>query len=96
VDWGGDAPALVRQVRAFDPAPGAWTMHGTDPLKLFGATAVADRGEPGCVLSAGERLVVGCAGGALAVREVQPAGRTRIAVSDWVRGRGIAVGARLI
>jgi methionyl-tRNA formyltransferase len=47
------------------------------------------------VLSAGERLVVGCGDGSLAVSEVQPAGKTRLAVRDWVRGRGIAAGARL-
>jgi methionyl-tRNA formyltransferase len=54
-----------------------------------------DRGEPGRVLAAGERLVVGCGDGALAVREVQPAGRTRLPVKEWVRGRGISLGARL-
>ena len=25
IDWQRDAAALVRQIRAFDPAPGAWT-----------------------------------------------------------------------
>jgi methionyl-tRNA formyltransferase len=95
LDWRRDAPALARQVRAYDPAPGAWAMHDGSPLKLFGAVPADSRGEPGCVLAAGESLVVGCADGALAVREVQPAGKTRLAVRDWVRGRGIAAGARL-
>jgi methionyl-tRNA formyltransferase len=95
LDWHRDAAALARQVRAYDPAPGAWAMHDAAPLKLFGAVAADGRGEPGCVLSAGESLVVGCGDGSLAVREVQPAGKTRLAVRDWVRGRGIAVGARL-
>ncbi len=95
LDWGRDAAALSRQVRAFDPAPGAWAMHDASPLKLFGAVPAGDRGEPGCVLAAGECLVVGCGDGSLAVREVQPAGKTRLAVREWVRGRGIAVGARL-
>ncbi|HET9727479.1 MAG TPA: methionyl-tRNA formyltransferase [Gemmatimonadales bacterium] len=95
LDWRRDAASLARQVRAFDPAPGAWTTHGQDPLKLFGAVATGDRGEPGLVLAAGDRLIVGCGEGALAVREVQPAGRSRLSVADWTRGRGIAVGARL-
>lgn len=95
LDWHRDAGTLARQVRAFDPAPGAWTTHGDTPLKLFGAAPTPDRGEPGCVLAAGDRLVIGCGDGALAVREAQPAGRTRLAVGDWVRGRGIAVGAQL-
>jgi methionyl-tRNA formyltransferase len=95
LDWRRDAVALARQVRAFDPAPGAWTTHEQGALKLYGAVPVRDRGEPGCVLAAGERLVVACGDGALAVREVQPAGRTRLSVTEWTRGRGIAVGARL-
>jgi methionyl-tRNA formyltransferase len=96
LDWQRDAAALARQIRAFDPAPGAWTTLDETPLKLFGpAPAEAgERREPGSVLAAGDRLVVACGQGALAVREVQPAGRTRLAMSDWVRGRGIAVGAR--
>jgi methionyl-tRNA formyltransferase len=95
LDWSGEAPALARRVRAFDPAPGAWALHGDKPLKLFGATASPEPGEPGQVLATGERLVIGCRGGSLVVREVQPSGRGRLAVSDWVRGRGIAVGDRL-
>jgi methionyl-tRNA formyltransferase len=95
LDWRRDAAALARQVRAFDPAPGAWAMHERGPLKLFGASATTDRGDPGCVVAAGERLVVGCGQGALAVSEVQPAGRMRLQVAEWTRGRGIAVGARL-
>src|ERR671912_706827 len=37
LNWQRDATTLVRQVRAFDPAPGAWTTLGGCLLKLFGA-----------------------------------------------------------
>lgn len=93
--WVRDATMLERQVRAFDPSPGAWTMLNGCVVKLFGATEVPGTGEPGSVLAAGERLVIAAGRGALAVREVQPAGRTRIPVAAWVRGRGIATGQRL-
>jgi methionyl-tRNA formyltransferase len=95
LDWTRQPAALARQVRAFDPAPGAWTTHHGAPLKLFGPTVREDQGEPGRVLSAGDDLVVAAGGGALALREVQPAGKTRLPVADWVRGRGIAPGERL-
>jgi len=62
---------------------------------MFGATARDEQGEPGIVLAAGETLVVAADGGALAVREVQPAGKTRLPVADWVRGRRISPGERL-
>jgi methionyl-tRNA formyltransferase len=94
LDWTRDPDALERQVRAFDPAPGAWTALDSAPVKLFGATPAVGGGQPGTVLAATDRLVIACGNGALAVREVQPAGKTRLAVADWVRGRGIAGGRR--
>jgi len=95
LDWRREAAALARQVRAFDPAPGAWATLADAPVKLFGAVATDQAGEPGRVLAAADQLVVGTGHGALEVREVQPAGRTRLTVGDWVHGRGIAAGDRL-
>lgn len=95
ISWERDATTLVRQVRAFDPVPGAWTTLDGSLLKLFGGREVAGTGEPGSVLAAGERLVIAAARGAVAVQEVQPAGRNRISVEAWVRGRGISPGQRL-
>jgi len=92
LDWTRDAQTLERQVRAFDPAPGAWTALDAAPVKLFAATPAVGSGTPGSVLAATDRLVIACGNGALAVREVQPAGKTRLAVGDWVRGRGISAG----
>lgn len=93
--WHRDATTLARQVRAFDPAPGAWTTLNDCVLKLFGAREVPGTGEPGSVLAAGERVVVAAGRGAIAVSEVQPAGKTRLPVEAWVRGRGVAPGQRL-
>ena len=94
LDWNRDAATLERQVRAFDPVPGAWTSLEGAPVKLFGGMPAVGVGEPGTVLAASDRLVVAGGGGAIAVREVQPAGRNRLTVEEWVRGRGIAAGSR--
>ena len=93
--WQRDAPALVRQIRAFDPAPGAWADLNGGTLKLFGACEATGSGEPGTVLEAASRLVIAAGSGAVAVSEVQPAGKTRLPVEAWVRGRGIVAGQRL-
>jgi methionyl-tRNA formyltransferase len=93
--WQRDATTLARQVRAFDPAPGAWTTLNGCVLKLFGAREVPGTGEPGSVLAAGDRLVVAAGRGAIAIHEVQPAGKTRLPVEAWVRGRGISTGQQL-
>ena len=94
LDWSRDPQTLERQVRAFDPAPGAWTALDSAPVKLFGATPAVGSGQPGTVLAATDRMLIACGSGALAVREAQPAGKTRLVVGDWVRGRGIAAGRR--
>jgi methionyl-tRNA formyltransferase len=95
VAWRQDTGTLVRQLRAFDPAPGAWTALDGQPLKLFSGREVSGSGDPGLVLAAGDQLVVATGNGAMAIREVQPAGRTRMPVAAWVRGRGISSGQRL-
>jgi methionyl-tRNA formyltransferase len=56
--------------------------------------AAVGAGEPGTVLAASDRLIVAGGTGAIAVSEVQPAGRNRLTVEEWVRGRGITAGSR--
>ena len=94
LDWTRDAASLERQVRALDPVPGAWTSLDGAPVKLFGGMPAVGGGEAGTVLAASDRLVVAGGTGAIAVSEVQPAGRNRLTVEEWVRGRGIAAGSR--
>jgi methionyl-tRNA formyltransferase len=93
--WERDATTLARQIRAFDPAPGAWATLNGGILKVFGAREVPGTGEPGSVLAAGDRMVIAAGRGAVAIQEVQPAGKNRLSVAAWVRGRGIAPGQRL-
>jgi len=94
MDWSQDAATLARRVRAFDPEPGAWTLLEEQEVKLFGARVVEGSGPAGTVLSANSTLRVAAQVGALEICEVQPAGKRRMPVGDWVRGRGVATGAR--
>jgi methionyl-tRNA formyltransferase len=98
--WSEDAMQCVRRIRAFDPEPGAWTTFDGGEVKLFGGK-VQDAGDiigtgcpAGTVLQVGQRLSIASATGAVMVREVQPAGKKRMPVADWVRGRGMAAGQR--
>ena len=97
IDWSDSAEQLARHVAAFDPVPGAWTtLTGVD-VKVFRrarAQQARRRAEPGMVLRADDVLEVATGAGSLLVREVQPAGKKRQPVAEWVRGRGIAAGAR--
>lgn len=97
LDWSLAADELARRVRAFDPAPGAWTMLDGTQVKFFGArseSAPMAMAPAGTVLSATDVLRVATGGGVLVVHEVHPAGKRRQPVEGWLRGRGIAPRAR--
>ena len=103
INWNDSAEHLARHVAAFDPVPGTWTTLGGVDLKLFGAgekagkagvTGTAGKAAPGTVLVAEDVLEVTTGAGTLLVREVQPAGKKRQPVAEWVRGRGVRAGAR--
>jgi methionyl-tRNA formyltransferase len=100
--WSEGSDGCARRIRAFDPEPGAWTTFDGHEIKLFGARvhqlrdlAGHENGkDPGTVLQTGDRLSVSTGSGALMVREVQPSGKRRMPVADWLRGRSIAPGKR--
>lgn len=94
--WQGDGLGVARHVRAFDPAPGAWTTLEGSPLKLFEARPAAASGKPGQILASGDRLVIAAGTGAVEVAAVQPAGKPRMPAAAWARGRGISAGQQLI
>ena len=96
VDFAKPALEVARIIRAFDPKPGAWSTVRGGEVRLYGARALPDRrGDAGEVLETGEMgMVVACANGsgAVAIEQVHPAGKRRLAALDWAQGRGIAVG----
>lgn len=95
IDWTADSDAIDRQVRAFDPAPGAETREGEEILKIWSAEPVDGKGHPGEVIIAqGDQIVVACGTGALRLGTLQRAGGKRLAAADFLRGKGICVGGR--
>ncbi|MCA1926195.1 MAG: methionyl-tRNA formyltransferase [Thiobacillus sp.] len=98
LDWARPATELARAVRAYNPAPGAWTLFAGAPLKLWSARPAgpdSPRAEPGTVLAVGDELVVATGEGGLAVSELQPAGGRRMAAAAFCAGHMPAAGVRL-
>jgi methionyl-tRNA formyltransferase len=86
VDWSRPAEDIARQVRAFNPAPGAQATIRGIRLKIWEATAVGDSHSPGeAVISSGQ-LSVGCGKGSLRVELVQREGGRRVATEEFLRG----------
>ncbi len=91
VNWSTGAVEIDRQIRAFNPVPGAWTTWRGEKLKLWASELVSVPSclgsHPGTVIAAeGERLLVSCDSSVLAITEVQKAGGKRMAVSAWLAG----------
>jgi methionyl-tRNA formyltransferase len=93
LDFGRSAVEVERQVRAFNPAPGAWFEHEGERIKLLAAEISDGEGAPGTVLD--ERLAIACAGGAILPTLVQRAGRAAMTPAELLRGFAIPVGTRL-
>jgi methionyl-tRNA formyltransferase len=96
IDWARPAFEIGRQVRAFNPAPGAETRLNGEALKIWEAETVPGTGHPGQVLRArNTELVVGCGQEALQIRVLQRAGARRLEVADFLRGTPLEEGATL-
>ena len=91
MDWTRPCDELDRQVRAFDPAPGAEAEIAGETLKVWSAEPVADaRGVPGEIVRAdGDDLVIACGTGALRVATLQRAGGRRMSAGDFLRGKAL-------
>ena len=96
VNWSTSAVVIDRQIRAFNPVPGAWTTWRGEKLKLWASELVLVPSclgsMPGTVMAIeGERLFVSCDSAVLAITEVQKAGGKRMSVSAWLAGGNHAV-----
>jgi methionyl-tRNA formyltransferase len=90
LDFTAPAVGLERAVRAFNPAPGAWTMIGGERLKILAAEVVPGDFEPGVVVDA--LLTIGTGDGALRPSWVQRAGKPAMATADLLNGWSLPPG----
>ena len=87
IDWSHSAQEIDRQVRAFNPSPGAETRLAGEPLKIWEAQPCPGRGAPGAILESGSAgIVVASGDGALRLEVVQRAGGKRLPAAVFLRG----------
>lgn len=99
IDWAASAVQIERQVRAFNPAPGAWTVLGEDVVKLWrceiGAEPVGTGMPVGTVLAVDPGgITVACGHGTLRMCELQRAGARRMDAAAFARGLALKPGVR--
>lgn len=96
IDWALSAQRVHDHVRAFAPKPGAHTLAGAKRLKIL-ESRVHERSGPAGELLAfdGERLIVGCGSGSLAIVRAQLEGRKAQEARELYNGRAVKLGERL-
>ena len=93
IDWSRPARELARHVQGLAPFPGAWFEVTGERIKLLATDAAASAGAPGEVID--ERLTIACGEGALRPTLLQRAGKSAVALDDFLRGFPIAKGTIL-
>jgi len=94
IDLTQDAAAVERQVRAFNPVPGAFVEIAGERIKLLSVEVLPEvSGAPGTVLD--DQLTIACGTGAIRPVVLQRAGRGAMAASELLRGFSVPVGTVL-
>lgn len=99
IDWSHPAVAIDRQVRACDPAPGAWSTFEGERIKIGPVTPVdPDQGAtlpPGVLEVTKNAVLVGTGTAPVRLGEVKAFGKKQMQAADWARGVRLASGVRL-
>ena len=99
-DWNLRAAEIENRVRGFQPFPGVFTFYNGSRLSILKAAAAeeaSDGSEAGEILTAKRDVFeVACGGGTvLRIVEIQPEGKRRMPVRDFINGTKPKAGDRL-
>ena len=96
IDFSRSATVLDCAIRGVTPIPGAFAYLKGKMLKIYKATPIEAKGNPGEVIAVDAKgtgsFTVACGEGALLVKGVIPEGKGKMSAGDFVRGRKIEIG----
>ncbi|WP_347270002.1 methionyl-tRNA formyltransferase [Rhizorhabdus histidinilytica] len=95
IDFAEAAGQIERQVRAFNPAPGAWFEHQGERIRVLACEVIDRHGlaAPGEVID--DALTIECINGAIRPTRVQRAGKAAMSAGELLRGFAIPAGTHL-
>lgn len=89
IDWTKTNRQLFNQIRGMYPWPVAHTLLNGERFKIYEATPVEGAGQPGEILAIGKKeLIVAAGESALSLKTVQPAGKSKMTIVDFLNGLG--------
>ena len=89
IDWTKTNRQLFNQIRGMYPWPVAHTLLNGERFKIYEATPVEGTGQAGEILAIRKKeLIVAAGEGALSLKTVQPAGKPKMTIVDFLNGLG--------
>ncbi|MGC5328744.1 methionyl-tRNA formyltransferase [Brevibacillus sp. SYSU BS000544] len=101
IKWTGSAESIYNQVRGLNPWPVAYTQFEGKVWKIWWVEKISFNdtlGEPGTIIRREtDGLVVACGQGSVKITELQPEGKKRMSMADFLKGAGshTEVGSKL-
>jgi methionyl-tRNA formyltransferase len=96
IDWQRSATELDRRVRGFQPFPTSYTFHTGLRWTIWNVEAKKGPHEeaPGTILATGNNeLTIGCGqDSSLSITEIQPEGKKRMPIRDFLNGTNVRIG----
>ena len=86
IDWTDSAKNVFNKIRAFNPAPVAYTFYKGEMLKIYTAQVSEGKGKPGEVLQNENTLEIACGDGSIIITKLQRAGGKPMNTTDYLRG----------
>jgi methionyl-tRNA formyltransferase len=93
LDFSMSAEAVKRQIRAFNPAPGAWFEFEGERYRVLAADIVAGSSKAGTISD--DQLTIACGVNAIRPTLIQRAGKPAMPTADLLRGKAIPPGTVL-
>ncbi|MBF0775373.1 methionyl-tRNA formyltransferase [Streptococcus azizii] len=95
LDWHKTNRQIFNHIRGMYPWPVAHTLLNGERFKIYEASLAEGSGQPGEILVLGKKeLLIATGEGAIALKTVQPAGKPKMDIVDFLNGLGrkLAVG----
>jgi len=99
INWNRSAIQIYNQYRAFYVWPGSWTTFNDKILKILECRPVeiSTKLAPGLVFETPDKqIIIGCSEGALKALKIQLAGKTPMAVKEFINGNKNFIGSVLV
>ena len=103
IDWNEPAESVSCHIRAFSPAPGAFTCFKDKKgkfsrLKIYNVLVCENTSsaQTGTIIQADHKIVVACTHGALELTDVQSEGKKRTSGKEFCNGHLLAAGDKFL